>query len=60
MISFDTNLLLYSLNQDCAEYHDASTLPETPDEATRQELNDLLVRVRLTSFAAAPSTESRA
>lgn len=23
MISFDTNLLLYSLNQDCAEYHDA-------------------------------------
>ena len=23
MISFDTNLLLYSLNQDCAEYQDA-------------------------------------
>src|SRR5947208_12064778 len=23
MISFDTNLLLYSLNQDCAEYHAA-------------------------------------
>lgn len=23
MISFDTNLVLYSLNQDCAEYHDA-------------------------------------
>ncbi len=23
MISFDTNLLLYSLNQDCAEHHDA-------------------------------------
>ncbi len=23
MISFDTNLLLYSLNQDCAEYSDA-------------------------------------
>jgi hypothetical protein len=23
MISFDTNLLLYSLNQDCAEYNDA-------------------------------------
>jgi toxin-antitoxin system PIN domain toxin len=31
MISFDTNLLLYSLNQDCAEYNDAraffATLP---------------------------------
>ena len=23
MISFDTNLLLYSLNQDCPEYNDA-------------------------------------
>ena len=23
MISFDTNLLLYSLNRDCAEYGDA-------------------------------------
>ena len=23
MISFDTNLLLYSLNRDCAEYNDA-------------------------------------
>lgn len=33
MISFDTNLLLYSLNQDCAEHHDAraffATLPTT-------------------------------
>ena len=27
--------------------HDASTLPEAPDETTRQALNDLLVRVRL-------------
>lgn len=31
--------------------HDASTLPEAPDEATRQALNDLLVRVRLQSRA---------
>jgi hypothetical protein len=31
--------------------HDASTLPETPDDATRQALNDLLVRVRLKSWA---------
>ena len=34
MISFDTNLLLYSLNQDCAEYRDAraffTSLPTTP------------------------------
>ncbi len=29
--------------------HDASTLPEAPGEATRQALNDLLVRVRLKS-----------
>ncbi len=27
--------------------HDASTLPEAPDDATRQAINDLLVRVRL-------------
>ncbi len=27
--------------------HDASTLPEMPDDATRSALNDLLVRVRL-------------
>ncbi len=27
--------------------HDASTLPEAPDDATRQALNDLLLRVRL-------------
>ncbi len=34
MISFDTNLLLYSLNQDCAEYNDArdffTSLPTAP------------------------------
>jgi toxin-antitoxin system PIN domain toxin len=34
MISFDTNLLLYSLNQDCAEYNDAraffASLPTAP------------------------------
>jgi predicted nucleotidyltransferase len=29
--------------------HDASTLPEAPDDATRQAINDLLVRVRLKS-----------
>ena len=39
--------------------HDASTLPETPDETTRQALNDLLVRVRLKDFAHAPATGSR-
>ena len=39
--------------------HDASTLPETPDETTRQALNDLLVRVRLKHFAHAPATGSR-
>jgi predicted nucleic acid-binding protein len=27
MISFDTNLLLYSLNQDCPEYNDARKTP---------------------------------
>lgn len=27
--------------------HDAIPLPETPDDATRAALNDLLVRVRL-------------
>jgi uncharacterized protein len=30
--------------------HDACTLPEMPDDATRSALNDLLVRVRLKSF----------
>jgi len=34
MISFDTNLLLYSLNRDCAEYADAraffASLPTAP------------------------------
>ena len=34
MISFDTNLLLYSLNRDCAEYDDAraffTALPIAP------------------------------
>ena len=27
--------------------HDASSLPELPDEATRQALNDLLIKIRL-------------
>ena len=34
MISFDTDLLLHSLNQDCPEYSDAraffASLPTTP------------------------------
>jgi predicted nucleic acid-binding protein len=42
MISFDTNLLLYSLNSDCAEYTDARTffasLPATPGEVAVCEL----------------------
>jgi hypothetical protein len=40
MISFDTNLLLSSLNQDCAEYRDAraffASLPTAPGAATAQ------------------------
>jgi predicted nucleotidyltransferase len=31
--------------------HDASTLPELPDETTRAALNDLLVRIRLANLA---------
>jgi len=42
MISFDTNLLLYSLNQDCAEYNDAraffASLPATPNTVAVCEL----------------------
>src|SRR5437868_4369017 len=42
MISFDTNLLLYSLNQDCAEYEQAraffSTLPAASGEVGICEL----------------------
>ena len=42
MISFDTNLLLYSLNQDCAEYHDArvffASLPVAPGAVAICEL----------------------
>jgi uncharacterized protein len=42
MISFDTNLLLYSLNQDCAEYGDAraffASLPTAPGAVVICEL----------------------
>ena len=42
MISFDTNLLLYSLNQDCAEYRDAraffASLPTAPGAVAISEL----------------------
>ena len=42
MISFDTNLLLYSLNQDCAEYSEAraffASLPTAPGEVAVCEL----------------------
>jgi toxin-antitoxin system PIN domain toxin len=42
MISFDTNLLLYSLNQDCAEYNDAraffGSLPTAPGTVVICEL----------------------
>lgn len=42
MISFDTNLLLYSLNRDCQEYADAraffASLPTTPGEVAICEL----------------------
>ena len=34
--------------------HDASQLPELPDEATRAALNDLLARLRLKSFRISP------
>jgi predicted nucleotidyltransferase len=35
--------------------HDASPLPEIPDEATRQALNDLLVRIRLKTRETLPT-----
>ena len=42
MISFDTNLLLYSLNQDCPEYVPAraffNSLPATPGAVAVCEL----------------------
>ncbi len=42
MISFDTNLLLYSLNQDCVEYSDAraffASLPSVPGTVAICEL----------------------
>lgn len=42
MISFDTNLLLYSLNRDCAEYNDCraffASLPTTPGAVAICEL----------------------
>lgn len=42
MISFDTNLLLYSLNRDCAEYNDAraffASLPTAPGAVAVCEL----------------------
>lgn len=42
MISFDTNLLLYSLNQDCAEHRDAraffTSLPTAPGAVAICEL----------------------
>jgi uncharacterized protein len=42
MISFDTNLLLYSLNRDCPEYNDAraffASLPATPASVAICEL----------------------
>ena len=42
MISFDTNLLLYSLNQDCAEHRDARaffpSLPTAPGAVAICEL----------------------
>ena len=42
MISFDTNLLLYSLNRDCSEYNDAraffASLPAAPGTVVLCEL----------------------
>ena len=42
MISFDTNLLLYSLNKDCVEYSDAraffASLPSVPGTVAICEL----------------------
>jgi predicted nucleic acid-binding protein len=46
MISFDTNLLLYSLNQDCAEYNGAraffASLPTAPGTVAICELGGIM------------------
>ena len=57
MISFDTNLLLYSLNQDCAEYGDArgffASLPATMGSVVICEL--VLVELYVQSFRQHPT-----
>jgi hypothetical protein len=50
----DTNIAFYEseyqrLRGELQAAHDASHLPELPDDQTRAALNDLLVRVRLNS-----------
>ncbi|MBE0539851.1 MAG: VapC toxin family PIN domain ribonuclease [Verrucomicrobia bacterium] len=66
MISFDTDLLLYSLNQDCAEYGDArrffATMPTTPGAVAICELVlvELYVLLRNPAVVANPSSASDA
>ena len=58
MISFDTNLLLYSLNQDCPEYVPARTffnsLPATPGAVAVCELVLVELYVLLRNLAVLP------
>jgi hypothetical protein len=60
MISFDTNLLLYSLNQDCAEYNGAraffASLPTAPGTVAICELVlvELYVLLRNTAVLKSP------
>lgn len=66
MISFDTNLLLYSLNQDCAEYKDAraffASIPTTPGTVAICELVlvELYVLLRNPAILKSPLTPADA
>lgn len=66
MISFDTNLLLYSLNQDCAEYTNAcaffASLPTAPGTVTLCELVliELYVLLRNPAVLKTPLTPANA
>lgn len=45
MISFDTNLLLYSLNQDCPEYARFAAVLDTPTEIDCHQHGGILPHV---------------
>jgi toxin-antitoxin system PIN domain toxin len=66
MISFDTNLLLYSLNQDCAEYSDTraffNSLPTAPGAVAICELVlvELYVLLRNPAVLSNPLDPARA